>query len=291
VNTLSPRIPLLALAAIALLALPATAAARSAQPKSETASAPGITAQLDWVKHSTYDYGHTRLTIVRDGVTALDHAKVPAACIGGPCAQDDTAQPLGAVAGSPSLTIRDLDGDGEPEVIVDLYTGGAHCCAYSRVYRWDAATGTYTDALEMWGDPAYRLEDLDGDGTPEFVTADDRFAYAFTDYAASGLPIRILRYSGGTFTDVTRAYPALIAADARHYLAAYHRARRASGPKDLKGIAAAYVADQYLLGNPAAGRAFLASAKARGDLGGLGGSATKFVDRLGRFLSAAGYTG
>src|SRR5581483_9335641 len=26
------------------------------------------------------------------------------------------------------LTIRDLDGDGEPEILVDLYTGGAHCC-------------------------------------------------------------------------------------------------------------------------------------------------------------------
>ena len=29
------------------------------------------------------------------------------------------------------VTVRDLDGDGEPEVLVDLYSGGAHCCTYT----------------------------------------------------------------------------------------------------------------------------------------------------------------
>jgi hypothetical protein len=31
--------------------------------------------------------------------------------------------------------VRDLDGDGEPEVLVDFYWGGVHCCFYTDVYR------------------------------------------------------------------------------------------------------------------------------------------------------------
>ena len=33
------------------------------------------------------------------------------------------------------LAVRDLDGDGEPEVVLDLHTGGAHCCTLSRIHR------------------------------------------------------------------------------------------------------------------------------------------------------------
>jgi hypothetical protein len=88
---------------------------------------------------------------------------------------------------------------------------------------------------------------------------------------------------------VTRAYPALIAADAAQWLGVYQRERRRHGPKDLKGIVAAYVADEYLLGDGATGEALLRAAKRRGDLGGFGGSATKFIARLHRFLRHNGY--
>jgi hypothetical protein len=280
-----------ALVAAALLALAGTAPAAST-PRHESAQGGDVSAQLDWVRLGSYQYGRTRLTIVRGGTTVLDHAKVDPFCFArGHCAGADDAQPQGASAGRGSLTVVDLDGDGEPEVVVDLYTGGAHCCSYSRVYRYDPATGAYTQIVHMWGDPGYRLEDLDGDGRPEFVTADDRFAYAFTDYAASGLPIQILSFAGGAFTDVTRAYPVQVRADAESWLRVYTRERRRHGPKDLKGIVAAYVADEYLLGDGAAGEALLSSAKRRGDLGGFGGSASRFVVRLHRFLRRDGYIG
>ena len=274
-------------AATAMLLLPA--AAPAATPKHSSAQGDSVAAQLDWLKLGPYRYGHARLTIVRDGVAVLDHPTVAPICLGGPCPRSDDAQPEAAASGQGALTVADLDGDGEPEVIVDLYTGGAHCCSYSRVYRYDPATGTYTDTLHLWGDPGYRLEDVSGDGKPEFVSADDRFAYAFTDYAASGLPIQIFAYAGGAFTDVTRAYPALIAADAAQWLGVYRRERRRHGPKDLKGIVAAYVADEYLLGDGAPGEALLRAAKRRGDLGGFGGSATRFTARLHRFLRHNGY--
>lgn len=256
----------------ALLALPLSAGAATAHH--DTAQAGNVSASLTWLKTGRYQYGGIRLTIARDGAPVVDRARIG----------DRYVQPV-------DVNVADLDGDGEQEVIVDLYTGGAHCCEYSRVYRYDAATGSYTNVRHMWGDPGYRLEDLDGDGRPEFVTADDAFAYRFTDYAASGLPIQILSYSGGSFADVTRAFPAQVGEDAAQWLRVYDSARRRHGPKDLKGIAAAYVADEYLLGDGVTAEAFLTAARESGDLGGFGGSATRFVDRLHRFLSARGYSG
>ncbi len=58
-----------------------------------------------------------------------------------------------------AIKVRDLDGNGEAEVIADFYTGGAHCCLFSRIYRY---TGTgYVALRHLWGDPSYSLRDLD----------------------------------------------------------------------------------------------------------------------------------
>ena len=88
---------------------------------------------------------------------------------------------------------------------------------------------------------------------------------------------------------MTRAYPAQVSDDAAQWLRAYDSARRRHGPKDLKGVVAAYVADMYLLGDGATAEAFLTTARQGGDLGGFGGSAARFVLRLHRFLGARGY--
>ena len=88
---------------------------------------------------------------------------------------------------------------------------------------------------------------------------------------------------------MTRAYPAQVSDDAAQWLRAYDSARRQHGPKDLKGVIAAYVADEYLLGDGATAEAFLTTARQGGDLGGFGGSAARFVTRLHQFLGARGY--
>src|SRR5262249_2375862 len=77
------------------------------------------------------------------------------------------------------FSIRDLDGDSEPEVMLQLDSGGAHCCSWTRVYRY--AGGRYSPVAHFWGNAssAPTLEDVDGDARPEFVSTDDRFAYDF----------------------------------------------------------------------------------------------------------------
>jgi HYR domain len=144
---------------------------------------------------------------------------------------------------SHSVSVRDLDGNTEPEVLLDLYSGGAHCCFFTDIYRYDG-TG-YSLKSHPWGDVGYRLVDLNGDGRPEFLSGDDRFAYAFSDYADSAFPIQIWTYSSGQFTNVTRQYPALIRRDAARDWRGYLQLRRAH--RETEGVVAAWAADEYLL--------------------------------------------
>jgi len=93
------------------------------------------------------------------------------------------------------LTGVDITGEGHPDVIVETYTGGAHCCLSTIVYDLGP---TLTKVLETpesncggW------FEDLDGDSVFEFVTCDDLFAYAYCPYAFSPAVQVILQYEPG----------------------------------------------------------------------------------------------
>jgi hypothetical protein len=204
-------------------------------------------------------------------------------------------EPLSALGGgAKSLTVRDLDGDGRLDVVADFYTGGAHCCSVSAIYGYRAGTNSFGRLIHTWGDPGYRFADLDHDGVPELRSADDRFAYAFTCYACSPLPIEIWHYRAGALVDVTRRYRAAIRADASSIWRLYlSERRRADG--DVRGILAAYLADKYLLGTQADGWRRLRQANARHELHPPGGcfSSTPcdatYLRKLSRFLARIGY--
>jgi len=163
------------------------------------------------------------------------------------------------------VVVRDLDADREPEVVLDVYTGGAHCCTESLIYRYVPATRSYRRSVHGWGNAGYRIVDLDRDGRPELQTADDRFAYAFTSFAGSVFPLQIRRFQHGRMLDVTRRFPGPVARDADGLWRAYLRARR-DRANDLRGLLAAWLADMYLLGRGEEGWRALELAYRRGEL-------------------------
>ena len=223
----------------------ASAAGAAPVPHTETADYGPVHAELSYLYDAdAFDstrFQDVRVRIVRAGTTLVD-ASVAPRC------QGCLAWPAGS-ASSPSLRALDLDGDGEPEVLIDLYTGGAHCCFYSRVYHF---TGSgYALVSHLWGDPSYSLRDLNHDGRPEWLTRDDRFAYAFSCFACSALPVRIYRYRAGVFTDVTRRFPALVRKDAKANWRFYLQNVRHHF--DTSGFLPAYLADEELLGRGAIG--------------------------------------
>jgi HYR domain len=210
-------------------------------PAQERSSKAGTTALLHYTK-TTDSYGLTvfknlRLTIVRLG-QVLMQARIR------PWRSQPASQPAG-YEDQKSIAVRDLDVDGEQEVVLDLYSGGAHCCFWSEVYRY---TGTgYLPRRHMWADAGYRVVDLGKDGFPELLSADYRFAYAFTSFADSAFPLQIWSYDRGSFVDVTFHYRSQIRRDAAHWLSSARRRNYANG-----GAYAAWAADQALLGNRAA---------------------------------------
>jgi hypothetical protein len=92
-------------------------------------------------------------------------------------------------------TGRDVTGEGHPDVVIEGFTGGAHCCFSTMTYDLGPAL---TKVLETPpSNCAGRLEDLTGDGVYEFVTCDDVFAYTYCAYAFSPLVKVILQYEPG----------------------------------------------------------------------------------------------
>jgi hypothetical protein len=265
----------LVLAALALLLAAPVAAADT-----QSASSGAVGATLSWERG---DDGVTdmRVTVTRAGAIAYEAPIDPRGC------EPATCTPSGT--GDRSVNTADLDGDGEPEVLVDVYWGGAHCCTVSRVLRWDGAR--YVPIDRNWGNTSYRLEDLDGDGRPELRSADDRFSYLYGSYAATVRPVQVLTLRDGQLVDVTRSYPAVIREDR----ARNGRLARNAGRYGRTAYAA-WAADRYLLGERRATLQALRRLARRGrlrtDLGNSSRQAQRrWIARLDRDLRRFGYSG
>jgi len=202
----------------------------------------------------------------------------------------------GVFGSAGDFAIRDLDGDGEPEVMLELNWNGTHCCDWSRIYRYDASRKTYVPGNHFWGNgsAAPKLRDLDRDGRAEFLSQDDRFAYDFDGYAGSVRPIQIWAYDRGVFRDVTRRYREEIRRDAADIWRLYLKHR---GKRSVRGILPAWAADQYMLGRGYEVDRVLEEARTRGYLDctsadvciGEPRSAEGYISAVRRLLHKTGY--
>lgn len=274
------------LLATALLLALCCGSTQAAQPEQKTlnASEGVVTATLTYAqgkdRFGDATFAHEQLKITRSGVGFYE-APVGSRYCHGEC-------PLETFGNGP-LLVSDLEVNGQPDAVVHLYTGGAHCCTIVQVFSFDPGAMVYRLVERDFGDPGVRLTDVAGDGRSEFESADDRFAYEFTSFAFSGLPVQIWRFSEGRFIDVTREFPAAVAADAKRQLSQF-RANRRQGLG--LGFIAAWTADEDLLGRSAAAAGTL-SREAHlhhlrsGDR--LSPSGTAFIKKLQRFLKKTGY--
>lgn len=109
-----------------------------------------------------------------------------------------------------SVHCADVTGDGLPDLIIESFSGGVHCCNEVRVvdlagtprmvFRFDGGVGLQ------------RLKNLDGTHRLEMVLTDDFFdGYAGLCHACSptALPLVVCAADGG-LTDCTRRYPVIV---------------------------------------------------------------------------------
>ena len=245
--------------AAAVLVVLAIAPSAAAAPVEEVVSSGQVTATLSYDKRPDGSYRDFRAKIVRAGQTLVDEP-IPEGC------ETCFAMPGNAGAGEKSIVVRDLDADGEPEVIASLFTGGAHCCLVSTLYGFQPATGAYKRLRRNWRDAGFRLRDIGHDGVVEFDSRDASFAYAFASYAESFLPLQIFRYREGRLVDVTSSFRRLVRRDAKRALRLFRRYKDDEGVNP-RGFLAGWVADKYTLGQRRAANRALRRALRRGDLG------------------------
>lgn len=103
----------------------------------------------------------------------------------------------------------DLDNDGKKEILIEMYSAGAHCC--SSLFAGEIANNKfrYTDSI-LWGNSFYEIRDLNGDKKYEISGVNDMFAYEFTNYAQSQMNILIYGYEKKKFVNVTKNFPELV---------------------------------------------------------------------------------
>ncbi|WOD40988.1 hypothetical protein [Nodosilinea sp. E11] len=144
------------------------------------------------------------------------------------------------------IDLIDLDSNGTAEVVVQTFTGGAHCCMAYTTYAWQDGqfNPIYFSYLDGGGG---EFKDLNGDGKMEFVTLDNAFFYSFSSYAGSYPPSVILTYDNGQYRDTTTQFTNYIediAAGMRFTIEDPEFADRG----DKNGVLAGYVAQNIRLG-------------------------------------------
>lgn len=98
-----------------------------------------------------------------------------------------------SVSGFGQQNGTDVNGDGFPEVVVETYSGGAHCCFNTVAFTMKGSSikKVLDTAPSNCGGS---FTDLNGDGVMEFDTCDDSFAYTYCPYAASPVVRAIFQY-------------------------------------------------------------------------------------------------
>jgi hypothetical protein len=104
----------------------------------------------------------------------------------------------------------DATGDRTPELIVTLYSGGAHCCTTIHVFQFQPSPRWILN-YAAGNAGGFSIERGPG-GRPALVLGDDGLAY-YGDLcfacSPSSLPL-VACYEGTRFVDCTRRFPALI---------------------------------------------------------------------------------
>jgi hypothetical protein len=113
----------------------------------------------------------------------------------------------------PTDRMRDINGDGWPEVVLADYSGGAHCCTRVTVLSV-RPKGPVCVFSEELGSAPVRFSDLNGDGRMEIVT--DRLAeYALGSFAQGtyGIPVIYAPGSNGAYQVNTKAFTNVLLGD------------------------------------------------------------------------------
>lgn len=108
-----------------------------------------------------------------------------------------------------SFNTYKLKDEDNKQLLIDYFTGGAHCCFYTFIGDIVDNKFKIIDSI-TWGNAGYEAKDIDGDGIMEIVGSSDIFAYAFTNYAETRFPLVIYKYENNKLKFVNKEFPELV---------------------------------------------------------------------------------
>jgi hypothetical protein len=133
-------------------------------------------------------------------------------------------------------------------VMLQSFSGGLHCCNQISLVLPIGRRLRVVDLGSWDGDyEEEAVRDLNHDGRLDFVFADNRFLYAFTPYAGSFAPPRVLNVVNGRVTDIS-ANPAFRAVNEAAARDAREPCVHHDSQGDQNGACAAYVAAAARIG-------------------------------------------
>jgi hypothetical protein len=243
-------IPLLA----ALVLLPAASARAGVAPivaGTETAASGAVTASVSW--QAGESPMKLTLTITRAGVVAFNQP-IPNVC-------DDSCSRSASDSGD--FQVADLDGDGEPEVLVRGDNVDRCCDDNLGIYHYDAATGTYREFFNRFDSLL-----LETRRNKTLLSTDDERFDTVSHDEFKLLPPRILAYEAGPkLVDVSTTLARTeLTSDA--HLRRFELDDATHKFLDLnRSYAIIYVADEYRLGKGPAALKYVDAKIAAGLLG------------------------
>ena len=128
-----------------------------------------------------------------------------------------------------------------PVVMLQSFTGGAHCCTHIQLAGLSGGTLRVVDLGSWDGEPIEPPRDRSGDGIADFVVWDQSFLYAFAPYAISLSVPQVLNVTGGRVVDVS-ARPAFRSLFVEAMTSAAPTCRGGEDGLTRNGACAAYVA-------------------------------------------------
>lgn len=173
-----------------------------------------------------------------------------------------------------ALCVIALQRERHPAVMIEGFSGGAHCCEEPVIYLFNGREDRYVKAVDMsplnFKDP--HAFDYNAGFTPVVAgsrvllrTGDDVFAYAFDCYACSAIPIVLDSVGPDGLSDVTLQHPSLVAANAATIWKSAQSSTTEFGAGAF-GILPAWVADECALGRGATAWAVIERLQRQGKL-------------------------
>ncbi len=165
-------------------------------------------------------------------------------------------------SGTALITLCLVPDGASPAVLVETYSGGAHCCVDTILFDRPSSRQPYRIALlealsenalssgpsRIPYDPNQGLSLRSLHGQSLFFGGDGNFPYTFGCYACTPSPLVISALEGGRLVDVSSHYPALIRRDAGTLWSDVLASTSTSGGyASLFGSLSAWVADECVL--------------------------------------------